>query len=226
MCFSATASFTASALLVSTGIFSTITAYRHNKPYLFLALIPIIFGIQQSIEGLIWLKLNAEQLSCLSLYPYAYLFFAYYFWPFYFPSCVYMIEENALRKKILRRLIVAGALLGTVIYLPILLEIIPIKTQVVEHSIHYETYQSATLIWLYSIGYVSILVLSLLCASSRKINLLGFITLFSAIASYCWYIYAFTSVWCFFSAVLSIYIAYLIYTQSPPQKTSKRKLSR
>ena len=42
MCFSSTASFTLGTVLVATGFFSIITAYRLNKNYLLIAFMPII----------------------------------------------------------------------------------------------------------------------------------------------------------------------------------------
>ena len=73
MCFSANASFTLGAVLISTGIFSTIRANKANKNYIFLALIPIFFGIQQVIEGIVWWQLYENKSPSSSFWIYFYL---------------------------------------------------------------------------------------------------------------------------------------------------------
>ena len=51
MCFSASASFTASAVLIPLGLYSNHLATRHERPdYKPLALVPFFFGVQQLVE--------------------------------------------------------------------------------------------------------------------------------------------------------------------------------
>jgi hypothetical protein len=211
MCFSATASFTLGALLISAGTFSVITAYKSNKSYLFFSLIPIFFGIQQGIEGIIWWQLHAGNLSSVHIYAYMYLFFAFYFWPTYVPFCVYRIETYPVRKKIICLFMIVGIILSIIMYTPILFGIIPSNVTIVSHSIHYEVYPWGPLIWTYTTCYAVILIMSLLFSSVRGINIFGIMTLISGLVSYWWHIYAFTSIWCFFAAILSVYIIYLMH---------------
>mgnify|MGYP000496965972 CR=1 FL=1 len=212
MCFSATASFTLGAVLLATGAFSTVIAAKSNTNYLFLALIPIFFGIQQNIEGIIWWQLYQNNFSTFtSFWIYLYLFFAFYFWPAYIPLCAYYLEKNPFRKKILIGFIIAGTILGSVIYGPLLLGIISAQATIAGQCIHYVVYQSTTLIWWYTISYILIVTISLLLSSAPKIKLLGMVTFIAALAAYWWYFHAFTSIWCFFSAALSIYVASIIY---------------
>ena len=56
MCFSATASFTAGVPLLLIGVI-TISRVRNRKDLLY-ALIPMLFAIQQLIEGALWLTVN------------------------------------------------------------------------------------------------------------------------------------------------------------------------
>jgi hypothetical protein len=53
MCFSAEASFTASAALVPCGVYCLTVARYRNPNYEPLALIPFFFGIQQFAEGMV-----------------------------------------------------------------------------------------------------------------------------------------------------------------------------
>mgnify|MGYP000091041284 FL=1 len=71
MCFSATASFAASAVLGATGI-ATLAKTKDRK-MLPLATIPLVFAIQQAIEGGLWLTIadggsDAVLLSALFLF--------------------------------------------------------------------------------------------------------------------------------------------------------------
>lgn len=80
MCFSAPASF---ATAVVTGVIGIVaisrTTQRRELP---LALVPLIFAIQQGIEGVLWLTLpeDTPAVSFGGLVN-AYLFFAQVFWP-------------------------------------------------------------------------------------------------------------------------------------------------
>ena len=221
MCFSATASFSMSALLVATGIVSTITAINTNKRYLLLALIPIVFGIQQGIEGIIWWQLlSGENDSRLAFSTSFYLFFAYYFWPVYMPVCTYFIERNVLRKKILAGFIIAGAALGAILYVPLLAGVIPVQAFVVGACIHYAVYQSTPLLLTYTLCYQFIVLMSLFLSSEPRLKLLGGMILVASFISYWWYFYAFTSIWCFFSAGISLYIAYIVYQSARGSKST------
>lgn len=60
MCFSATASFVAAAGLAPVGIVSLVMARRlEPERWRPLALMPILFAIQQALEGCVWLGLEA-----------------------------------------------------------------------------------------------------------------------------------------------------------------------
>ncbi len=61
MCFSATASFTATALLVPVGIYASKVALAKDARYLPLAVFSLAFGIQQGFEGLEWLGLDGNR---------------------------------------------------------------------------------------------------------------------------------------------------------------------
>ena len=63
MCFSATASFSAGTVLTVLGV-ATMRATR-RKAEIPLASIPLLFGLQQIVEGMLWLsfRFDAPQLD-------------------------------------------------------------------------------------------------------------------------------------------------------------------
>lgn len=80
MCFSAEASFAASAAICAVGTLSV--ARAKNARQLPFAAIPLIFSLQQAIEGVLWIALsNPEYSAWQSKAMYAFLFFAQVFWP-------------------------------------------------------------------------------------------------------------------------------------------------
>ena len=54
MCFSATASFTAAAVLLPSGVLSVYRAWRGDRRYLALSALPLLFGLQQLFDGMVW----------------------------------------------------------------------------------------------------------------------------------------------------------------------------
>src|ERR1700722_141614 len=108
MCFSAQTSFTAAAALSVVGI-ATLSKVRSNKIRPF-AVIPFIFAIQQGLEGIVWVTLNAgDAISLLhKIGVYGFLFFADLFWPLWIPGSIYKLEENRLRKKLLLGTLIFG----------------------------------------------------------------------------------------------------------------------
>lgn len=92
MCFSATASFSAGVVLVGLGAF-TLRAVLHPRELL-LASIPLLFGIQQLIEGAVWLTFRYEAPLVNSVMTYLFSPFSHVLWPVYVPLAVLLIEPS------------------------------------------------------------------------------------------------------------------------------------
>jgi hypothetical protein len=70
MCFSASASFTAAAVIVPIGIYGThIARTTGQKAYAPLAMTPAFFGTQQFVEGLQWSLSAPSRLGDFSSLP-------------------------------------------------------------------------------------------------------------------------------------------------------------
>ena len=79
MCFSASASFIAGAALVTAGI-ATLRIVRRPSEIPFAA-IPLLFGLQQLIEGLIWLSFRDASPLANSTLTFVYSLFSHVVWP-------------------------------------------------------------------------------------------------------------------------------------------------
>jgi hypothetical protein len=210
MCFSAPISFASSAILFPLGIASFIKAYRHQPHYIWFSLIPIFFALQQVFEGFVWLNLQIQNFKLTHLFSFIYLFFAYCFWPAYFSFAIEKIEHVAYKKRLMRYAGVLAILLAFALYIPLFFNPIGLVVTIWHHSICYSSQFSNIQQVLYNFFYLGILFFSCVIADNRKINLFGVAIMVSYVISGLFYIYAFTSVWCFFAAILSVLVYQII----------------
>ena len=198
MCFSATASFVAGGMLGATGIVTM--AQAKTKRELPLASIPLLFGIQQTIEGVVWISFGLPALNTIMTY--AYLMFAYVLWPVFVPVAILLIENNPVRKNILRVLSLIGFVMG--VYLLYFIFTDPGKAHIVNQSIAYDYRHLYPLLPLSL--YVMVTCGSGLISSHRIINIFAAAVLAFFFIAYWFMNITFISVWCFFAAILSVII--------------------
>lgn len=215
MCFSASASFTASVLLIPTGIYCLREAVKNNKNYIAIASLPLLFGIQQSFEGWLWLGVASNDLNTIYSAAWGFLFFSHFFWLFWVPLSAYLLETNRRLKKFLKIFTIVGFIYGACLYFPLLIYQDWLQIQVIHHSIFYRTYfffnNQLFLPKDFSlIIYMLILLTPLSISSNRSLNYLGFLIFIAASATSLLYSYAFISVWCFFAAIVSVYLIYTL----------------
>lgn len=210
MCFSATASFTAGIGLLAIGAV-TVSRVRRRAELPF-ALIPGLFGVQQMIEGALWLTLPDNAPLANTVLTYFYSFFSHVLWPIYVPIAVLLLEPEAWRRRVLTVIAVAGAAVG--IYLLYFLVTEPIVAKVVGRHISYQSphfYIVAVMVLYVLATCVSSFVSS--CKTIRWFGAAVFVALLTAAAFYRFW---FISVWCFFAAVLSIIV--LVHFSHEPHR--------
>lgn len=197
MCFSATASFTASAVL---GIIGTATLGKtKNRRAWLLSAVPLLFALQQFVEGLLWVSLKSWSTYTLPL-THVFLFFALFLWPIYTPLMILMLEPNKIRRIIMLFFCVGGAIVGTVFYYNFLKQ--PEAVQIINRCLYYpnQTLHPELLKYLY----VLVTVGSGLISSRIIVKLFCLLVLVGSIITYFFYSVNFTSVWCFFAAAISV----------------------
>ena len=198
MCFSATASVVAGTSLSAIGVATLKSTERRSEvPF---AMIPLLFGIQQLIEGVIWLTFSRDAAVLHQTMTYIYAVFSHVLWPIYVPLAVGIMEAVRWRRKVLAGFEVMGLAAG----LPLLYYIVtrPVVAQVVERHIEYISphFYIAPIIVLY----VFATCVSGFFSSHPFVRLFGVLALLSFIGTYIMYAHALVSVWCFFAAVLSV----------------------
>lgn len=199
MCFSTEASFTASVILTvgGTAILKTAT----SRSQLFLAAIPILFAIQQFSEGIIWLHLS-NHFGSVALFEsaqHSFLTFAFFIWPIWTPLSMAVLETVHWRRILLFINLFFGLALSVVNFSYAIRE--NLTVQVVNHSLQYlGQVPSQTFI------YPLIVLLPMFLSSLRSAWIFGFLLTIGYILADYFYTTTFVSVWCFFSALVSLSI--------------------
>ena len=200
MCFSATASFSAGALLLGIGSL-TLKAARRPRELAFAA-IPLLFAIQQLTEGVIWLTFRHEAPRLNVVMTHLYSFFSHVLWPVYLPVAVLLIEPPGRRRRALLGFVAAGLVVG--LYLLYVMAAFPIVSRPTGQHIEYDSphFYALAVMTLYLLS----TTISPALSTQRMVQVFGVLALLSFAAAYYFYATWFISVWCFFAALLSAVI--------------------
>ncbi len=197
MCFSATASFSAGALLLGIGTL-TLKSARGQRELPFAA-IPMLFAIQQLTEGVIWLTFRVDAPLLNAFMTYVYSFFSHVLWPVYVPVAVWLMEPRGWRRRALFAFVAAGSAVG--VYLLYVLVAFSVVSRLVGQHIEYVSphFFAAVTMTLYLMA----TALSPVLSTHRVVKVFGILALLSFAAAYYFYATWFISVWCLFAALLS-----------------------
>ncbi len=200
MCFSASASFIAGTSLSALGVAALRnTEAKTEQP---LAMIPLLFGIQQLTEGVIWLTFSHDAPLLKQTMTYVYSGFSHVLWPMYVPLAMGVLEVVRWRKKTLFAFEAAGIAVG--LYLLYSIVARPLVAEVVGRHIVYDSphfYLVPVMVL-----YLAATCVSCFFSSHGFVRLFGVLSLLSFIAAYSVHVGALVSIWCFFAAILSLLI--------------------
>ncbi|MDX9903123.1 MAG: hypothetical protein RB288_03500 [Bacteroidales bacterium] len=207
MCFSAGASFAGGAIITTIGVL-TVSRNRVPSRRLFASM-PLIFGVQQISEGFVWVALQSSGHNLmLSISAFIFLLAAVVIWPVMVPLSVYLMEGVQSMKRVL--LIFIGVGLLTSLYYGSRLLFYDIEPMISHHHIKYvgdfpRTYATPAFI-----AYLVATLIPLFLSSVRRMWLLGILMTLSCLVTGIFFKEYLTSVWCFFAAVISIVILWII----------------
>lgn len=199
MCVSATTSFFASALIGAVGI-ATLAHVRQARAVPFAAL-PLLFALHQFTEGLVWLGLKGR-IGPVATDHLVFLFILYAkgILPLLIPLSVTLMEPPGRRRTATTLLMVLGGLLCAWIVYAVIAY--PSSATVEQHSIQYHNAGTSGL--LVPALYVLTTCGTLLLSSHRVVRAFGILNLAGLTIVMLVKGYAFTSVWCFYAAGLSV----------------------
>lgn len=212
MCFSATASFTAGAFLLGAGAM-TLRMARRPSERLFAA-IPLLFAIQQLTEGVVWLSFGWEMPVLTTVMAQLYSFFSHVLWPVVVPLAAWLLEPRGPRRRVLAAVLAVGMAVGG--YLLVGMFTDPIVARPIGQHIEYDAphFYAAAVMTLY----LSATTLGMLLSSHRTLKVFGALVLAASFVAYVAYARWFISVWCFFSAVLSVVVYLHVAASTNPMK--------
>jgi hypothetical protein len=200
MCFSASASFIAGTSLSVVGVAALRrTRVRTERPF---AMIPLLFGIQQLTEGVIWLTFRHDAPLLKQVMTYLYSVFSHVLWPMYVPFAMGILEAVRWRKRAIFAFEIPGAAVG--LYLLYFIATRPVIASVIGRHIVYVSphfYLMTVMVF-----YLAATCISCFFSSHGFVKLFGVLMLLSFIAAYLVHVMALVSIWCFFAAILSLLV--------------------
>jgi hypothetical protein len=201
MCFSASASF---AVAAATGVVGTVTLARasdwRERP---IAAMPLMFSMQQAIEGTLWSQLEGGRgLVLTGPLVTSFAFLALVLWPIWTPIAAGLIERDKLRRVLMFGLFVGGLLVSVSGFSHISAR--PYTVCIVNLSLLYSnglTYSSVEMA-----GYIIVATIPLLISSHRALRYFGSTVAIGLAVSAAAYLATSLSVWCFFASIASVMI--------------------
>ena len=216
MCFSAQASFTGSAIITAIGI-AALTRVRKTEQVPFAG-IPIIFGIQQCAEGVLWITLKSGAHANLqNAATHIFLVTALIIWPTMVPVSVWLIEKNSRRKKLLSLVIAAGVIVS--VFYAFCLFSYNVTPRIQSFHIQYIDEFPHHFVAIAFVLYLSATITPLFLSSIKRMWLFGVLICISVVVTAVFYAQYLTSVWCFFAALISISIYWIL---SDVRKTTEQ----
>jgi hypothetical protein len=220
VCFSAAASFTAGAALVPAGIYCIAAALRKKPSYLGLAIVPLVFGVQQISEGFVWHALEHGDALSVRNWSLVFLYFALAFWPFWFSIVGALMESNPQRRWLF---LVSACVTSTwfwILYYPLLVGNVSLTTEIVGHSIRYDYFELPVYVYvsrtLLQLLYLASVALPMALGTESWGRIPGLVLAAVAVVAALVFEHAFVSVWCFFAAVLATYLSWMFYQMPAP----------
>ncbi len=208
MCFSATASFAAGIGLTGIGLATlSLAPTWRERPF---AAIPLLFGLQQLIEGALWLALAAGDEAGRACYTAGFLGISEVLWPLWAPFAVWLIEPDGWRRRGMALCGAAGATIALALLYGLATQFEPatLKDGHIFYGFpHYDWFRNTNLLIPSMSLYATATCLSLLLASDRTVRLFGVLVTAALAATFAAYEEWLISVWCFFAAALSVVIA-------------------
>jgi hypothetical protein len=192
---------------VLAGIGTVALAQRKAPSHRMLASVPLLFAAQQVAEGVVWVTIDHPHLRWLHVLAVAaFLAFALVVWPTWVPLALWSAEASPRRRKTLSVLVWIGA--GVALYTAVILIRGRPTAHVAGHSIAYSYAETgpALVLALYLPMYVLPAVVPFFASSLSKARVMGMVLAVALLATFVIKRQTLTSIWCFFAAILSLFI--------------------
>jgi hypothetical protein len=200
MCFSAGASFTGGVIISAIGVLTVRKV--HNPSQIVFACIPLFFGFQQLTEGVLWLTIPfpeyaiLQRVACL-----IFLITALVIWPMMIPFSVFHMEKSARRKKFLTGLLVLGGFLA--VYYIYCLSVFNVHPIIKGFHVQYDNDFPKSIANIAFLFYLCVTIIPLFVSSIKRTHTMAILMTLSCLVTAIFFTQYLTSVWCFFAALIS-----------------------
>jgi uncharacterized membrane protein (UPF0136 family) len=208
MCFSAGASFTGGIIISVIGV---VTIKKVHKPtQIVFACIPLFFGFQQLVEGVVWLTIPVPEYAGMQkIATYSFQIMALVIWPLMIPFSVLHMEKSKKRQKILFILLIMGAILS--LYYSYCLLFFNVNPQIKGYHVQYNNDFPISLAMISFLFYLVVTITPLFVSSIKRTHLLAILMTLSCLITAIFFKQYLTSVWCFFAALISMVILWILH---------------
>jgi len=218
MCFSAGASFAGGIVISVIGIATIIKVHKPSQ--IVFASIPLFFGFQQFVEGCLWyIMQHPDYAQYQEPATKTFLIMAQVFWPIMIPLAVLCMEKN--KKKITILWILSGLGLAVSIFYSYCLLNYQVTPQISGYHIHYIEQSPKILTFAAFILYLITSITPLFVSSIKRTHLLGILMSLSCLITIIFFTQYLTSVWCFFAALISAVIFWILMDSKRKYKSDR-----
>jgi hypothetical protein len=208
MCFSPEASFAGGVIISAIGA-ATIKKV-HEPSQIIFSSIPLFFGIQQIVEGCLWITLpGSDYIIIQKISTYWFLIMAQVLWPTMIPVSVLLMEKNEKKKRTLQILLIMGLILS--LYYLICLLSFNVYPKIINYHIQYDNDFPKKFSIPAFVIYLFVTITPLFVSSIRRTHILGILMFFSCLITAIFFRQFLTSVWCFFAALISGVIFWILF---------------
>ncbi len=214
MCLSETVSFAVGGVLVVGGAFACSKAWNINKRYLPIAFMPVMAGVQQFMEGHVWMGLNTSDPFMVWWGAMGFIFFTWFMWPIWIPFGVYVLEPTESRRKnVFLLLALTGTVLGVALYVPHLLNPDWVNVSINKNSLAYEGTMFLDYLmprWLTYTIYLFLIIVPPLMSTYLHVRLFGLTLIAVVTLDNIFLSYAYISFFCLLAGIGTIHLIYII----------------
>ncbi|WKL58340.1 hypothetical protein Q1W73_04990 [Asticcacaulis sp. ZE23SCel15] len=198
MCFSAPVSFAASAFIATAGVMALReTTLKSERPF---ASVPLLFAIQQFIEGCLWVLLpQAGTGAATHALTQGYAVFIGVIWPVIIPLSILLIEPDLIRKRLMQVVLLLGVAVAAFTLMIILKY--GVAVQMVNQCLVY-TNPVGGGFWIRS-AYVVATCAAFFISSHVSVRVIGMAMVVGFAVAFSFFRLNYPSVWCFFAALVS-----------------------
>ncbi|MBA3911540.1 MAG: hypothetical protein C0524_17090 [Rhodobacter sp.] len=222
MCLSATVSFTASALLTTGGAAIIVKAARSNWRYLPIGLMPLFAGIQQFMEGFVWVGVNGGDNTTMVWGAMGFIFFTWFMWPFWIPFAIWVLEPpDSPRRPWFLAMTGIGLLLGLLLYIPHGFGTDWLVVTVNQNSLAYENSMLLDQIlprWITYTLYVFLIIAPPALSRYRHMRHFALTVAAVVVLDVTFLRYAYISFFCLLAGLATLHLAWIILTNKCAQE--------